>query len=74
LSTCYLKPLYGGNIALNDDFVHREAPSMRLAGLGYEDLVKNHAEIAEIFDTLQSFRHERHRIKCRTHQRAIRST
>src|SRR5713226_5923360 len=42
---------YDGKITLNDDFVYRETPSTKLAGLGYQDLVKNHAEIAEIFDT-----------------------
>jgi len=42
---------YDGHITLNDDFVYRENPSLKLAGLGYQDLAKNYAEIAEIFDT-----------------------
>jgi hypothetical protein len=42
---------YDGNITLNDGFVYRENPSLKLARLGYQDLVKNYAEIAEIFDT-----------------------
>ncbi|MGA7523416.1 MAG: DUF262 domain-containing protein [Acidobacteriaceae bacterium] len=42
---------YDGRIALNDDFVYREDPTLKLAGLGYQDLKKNHADIAEIFDT-----------------------
>jgi hypothetical protein len=42
---------YDGNITLNDDFVYRELPSLRLAGLGYQDLMRNYSEIAEVFDT-----------------------
>lgn len=42
---------YDGKITLNDDFVYRDSPSLKLAGLGYQDLVKNHGEIAETFDT-----------------------
>jgi hypothetical protein len=42
---------YDGHVALNDDFVYREDPSLKLAGLGYQDLFKNYYEIAEIFDT-----------------------
>jgi hypothetical protein len=42
---------YDGKITLNDDFVFRENPSLKLAGLGYSDLAKNHSEIAEVFDT-----------------------
>jgi len=42
---------YDGVITLNDDFVYRNDPSLKLAGLGYQDLVKNQPEIAEIFDT-----------------------
>lgn len=42
---------YDGNITLNDDFVYRADPSLRLAGLGYRDLLKNFSEVAEIFDT-----------------------
>ena len=42
---------YEGTITLNDDFVFREDPTLRLAGLGYKDLVKTYSEVAEIFDT-----------------------
>lgn len=42
---------YDGKITLNDDFVYREGPNFKLGGLGYQDLKKNHAEIAEMFDT-----------------------
>ncbi len=42
---------YDGRVTLNDDFVYREAPTIKLAGLGYEDLRKNYSEIAEAFDT-----------------------
>lgn len=42
---------YEGTVTLNDDFVYRADPSLRLAGLGYKDLVQNFAEVAEIFDT-----------------------
>jgi len=41
---------FEGKIALNDDFVYREEPALKLAGLGYIDLKKNYSEIAEIFD------------------------
>ena len=42
---------FDGRITLNDDFVYRENPSLKLAGLGYQDLKKNHTDIAEIFET-----------------------
>lgn len=42
---------YEGHITLNDDFVYRENPSLKLAGLGYQDLVKNHSDVGEVFDT-----------------------
>jgi hypothetical protein len=42
---------YDGKITLNDDFIFKENPSVKLAGLGYQDLIKNHTEIAETFDT-----------------------
>jgi len=41
---------FEGKIVLNRDFVYRENPSHKLGGLGYPDLQKNHADIAEIFD------------------------
>lgn len=42
---------YDGAITLNDDFVYRADPSLKLAGLGYKDLLQNFSEVAEIFDT-----------------------
>jgi hypothetical protein len=42
---------YNGNIVLNDDFIYLEDPQLKLSGLGYKDLVKNHKEIADQFDT-----------------------
>lgn len=42
---------YDGKITLNDDFIFIEDPTLKLAGLGYQDLLKNHTEIAETFDT-----------------------
>jgi hypothetical protein len=42
---------FDGLVTLNDDFVYRQDPTLKLAGLGYQDLVKNYSEVAEIFDT-----------------------
>jgi hypothetical protein len=42
---------FDGKITLNDDFVYLENPSLKLGGLGYRDLVQNHGDIAEQFDT-----------------------
>lgn len=41
---------FDGNITLNDDFEYLENRTLRLAGLGYSDLQKNHPVIAEEFD------------------------
>jgi len=41
---------FEGKVTLNPDFTLLENPQLRLGGLGYRDLVRNHAEIAEIFD------------------------
>ena len=41
---------YDGHVVLNDDFIYREDPSVRLAGLSYQDLLGPYSEIAEIFD------------------------
>lgn len=41
---------YDGMITLNDDFVYRDDPTLKLAGLGYQDLKKNYVDVAEIFD------------------------
>ncbi|MFM0086724.1 DUF262 domain-containing protein [Paraburkholderia sediminicola] len=42
---------FDGTIVLNDDFVYLADPSIKLGNLGYKDLVVNHAEIAELFET-----------------------
>jgi hypothetical protein len=42
---------FDGEVVLNDDFVYLQQPELKLAGLGYLDLQKNHADIAEIIDT-----------------------
>lgn len=41
---------YSGNICLDEQFVFQQSPSMKLGGLGYSDLSKNHPEIADIFN------------------------
>lgn len=41
---------FDGKITLNDDFDFIENPTLKLGGLGYRDLKKNHAEIAESFE------------------------
>jgi hypothetical protein len=38
-------------VVLNDDFIYKADPTLKLGGLGYKDLVANHYEVAEIFDT-----------------------
>lgn len=42
---------YDGKIVLNDDFIYRKNPQIKLGGLGYKDLQKNYFDIAEEFDT-----------------------
>jgi hypothetical protein len=42
---------FEGRLTLNDDFTYRDDPTVKLAGLGYQDLKKTHAEIAEAFET-----------------------
>jgi hypothetical protein len=42
---------FDGNIRLNDDFIYRKNPSLKLGGLGFQDLRKNYADIAEEFET-----------------------
>src|SRR5713101_3536196 len=42
---------FDGNIVLNTDFQFLENPSLALGGLGYKDLVQNHPDIAELFET-----------------------
>jgi len=41
---------FAGDIALADDFVYKPNPELKLAGLGYSDLKKNHPTIAEKID------------------------
>lgn len=41
---------FDGRITLNPDFTFLENPNLQLGGLGYRDLVKNHGEVAELFD------------------------
>jgi hypothetical protein len=41
---------FDGLVTLNEDFDLRENPSLKLGGLGYQDLRENHAEIAESFE------------------------
>ncbi|MCX6832753.1 MAG: DUF262 domain-containing protein, partial [candidate division Zixibacteria bacterium] len=41
---------FDGKIVLNDDFVYLENPQLKVGGLGYEDLKKNHPQVAEEFD------------------------
>jgi len=42
---------FDGDVVLNDDFVYLADPTLHLGGLGYKDLVDNHYEVAEIFET-----------------------
>lgn len=41
---------FEGRITLNEDFIFLDNPKLRLGNLGYRDLQRNHADIAEIFD------------------------
>ena len=41
---------FEGTVTLDPNFVLLENPDTKLGGLGYRDLLKNHREIAEIFD------------------------
>jgi uncharacterized protein DUF262 len=41
---------FDNKVSLNDDFVYLPNPSLKLAGLGYKDLVSNYPQIAEEFD------------------------
>ena len=42
---------FDGKIVLSPDFVYLDKPSLNLCGLSYKDLLHNHVDIAEIFDT-----------------------
>jgi hypothetical protein len=41
---------FDGTITLNEDFVYLKDSSLKLGGLGYQDLKKNYPKIAEEFD------------------------
>jgi hypothetical protein len=41
---------FSGEIVLNDDFVYLDKPELQLGGLGYQDLKKQHPDVAEIFE------------------------
>ncbi len=41
---------FSGELVLNGDFVLRRDPSLKLGGLGYRDLQREHSAIAEEFD------------------------
>jgi len=40
---------YSGQVLLDDEFVYQQNPHLKLGGLGYADLAKNHPEVADIF-------------------------
>jgi hypothetical protein len=42
---------FDGKLVLNEDFIYRTQPELKLGGLGYQDLKDNYVEIAEIFET-----------------------
>ena len=39
-----------GDLRLDEEFVFQQNPKLKLAGLGYPDLTKNHPEVADIFN------------------------
>lgn len=41
---------FSGNLVLDKEFVFQQDPSLKLGGLGYADLTKNHPDVADIFD------------------------
>jgi hypothetical protein len=40
---------YSGEVLLDDEFAFQKSPHLKLSGLGYSDLAKNHPEVADIF-------------------------
>ncbi|MBV4505615.1 DUF262 domain-containing protein [Pseudomonas sp. BW13M1] len=42
---------FDGKVVLNEDFIFKADPSLKLGGLSYKDLVANHYEVAELFET-----------------------
>ncbi|MCD4697691.1 MAG: DUF262 domain-containing protein [Bacteroidales bacterium] len=49
-----LEAIFGffeGSVVLNDDFIYLENPKLKLGGLSYKDIKKNHKEISDEFDT-----------------------
>ena len=41
---------FSGGIVLDDEFLFQQNPKLKLAGLGYSDLTKNHPVVADIFN------------------------
>jgi hypothetical protein len=41
---------FDGKVVLNKDFVYLEDPTLKLGGLGYQDLKTQYPQVAEIFD------------------------
>jgi hypothetical protein len=41
---------FDGKLVLDDEFVYRENPNLKLSGLGYPDLKKNYPEVADKYD------------------------
>jgi hypothetical protein len=41
---------FAGDLVLDDEFLFQQNPKLKLAGLGYSDLTKNYAEVADIFN------------------------
>jgi hypothetical protein len=46
-----ISDFYSGELALDGEFIYQNNPKLKLAGLGYSDLTKNHPEVADIFNT-----------------------
>ena len=40
---------FDGNLVLNDDFIYLDNPSLKLARLGFKDLLNNYTEVADEF-------------------------
>jgi len=41
---------FSGDLVLDKEFIFQQDPSLKLGGLGYADLTKNHPDVADIFD------------------------
>lgn len=42
---------HSGHLVLDQEFIFQENPKLKLAGLGYSDLIKLYPEVADIFNT-----------------------